>query len=216
MTVGGQFDIPTITRSFETSLRELKAEYVDYLLLHDCTIDDLRAPELIVFLEDMKRQGKVRRFGLATDAATIRQAVISHPEYADVLQFPSSAVVPNIRKMLNTETRLVITHSALGTCLNLAHDKLQQHFQSAARLRERFGIDSQNKSELAKLLMRYAITENPGGLVLFSSTSEDNIGKNHQAAMQGTLSKDEIALLDSVLADSSPPLAASGTNRIDP
>ena len=216
MTTGGQFDIPTVTRSFETSLRELKTEYVDFLMLHDCSLDDLRVPELLRFLEAMKQQGKVKRFGLATYSGTIEEAVLRYPEYADVVQFPSSAASPSIRKVRKAGSRLTITHSALGACLNLAHGIMQQNSRIAAQLRERFRIDARNKTELATLLVRYAITENPGGLVLFSSTSEENINRNHQATTKGPLSSDEIEVIDGVLA--TPPAsvgasAGSGNDR---
>lgn len=63
------FDVPAIRASLEASLRRLRSDYVDILLLHNPPMelmDGTRAPQYEA-LEQLKKEGKLRVYGVSLD-----------------------------------------------------------------------------------------------------------------------------------------------------
>lgn len=194
----GHFDVETITRSFETSLRELKTDYVDYLLLHECKPSDLKRPELLLFLQRLRQQGKIRGFGIATDIESTETALRSFREYTSVLQIPNSLENGNIQRISGFQAK-IITHSILGQCL----ERLSEQQTSGPPLPTshvgQVGPE-QRKTAIARLLLRNALLENNVGVVLVSSTSETNITQNCliASASPEPLTRSEASYLNSL------------------
>ncbi|MDE1160867.1 MAG: aldo/keto reductase, partial [Acidobacteriaceae bacterium] len=84
----GGFSVADLHASFERSLRELRTEYVDMLLLHAAPMPVLEQTDLYVALEKLVEQGKVRAVGLSADldvmAAEFAQRipVLTHAQFA--------------------------------------------------------------------------------------------------------------------------------------
>ncbi|HEV3121649.1 MAG TPA: aldo/keto reductase, partial [Isosphaeraceae bacterium] len=58
----GAFAVPDVQESLETSLHELGRERIEVYLLHDCRLEDC-TPELLAFLHEAARAGKIGHFG---------------------------------------------------------------------------------------------------------------------------------------------------------
>lgn len=58
----------------ETSLRQLRVDQIDYYLIHDPIASDI-SDELLDFLDDARRAGKIARWGIAAD----RPSVLTSP-----------------------------------------------------------------------------------------------------------------------------------------
>jgi D-threo-aldose 1-dehydrogenase len=112
----GRFDPAEARASLETSLRELRTEAVDVLLLHECRPPDLQTDGLLEFLEGAVREGKVRYFGVGTDLESTRYALSHHPEFTHVVQVAHSVVQPALDQ-LPPRGIPVITHSAMSVGL---------------------------------------------------------------------------------------------------
>lgn len=84
----GHYGLDDAQRSVETSLRELHLDAVDILFIHDCTGTDDLQPELLAFLERLKRQGKIKTWGLATHADEIGAVAAKLHCEPPVVQFP--------------------------------------------------------------------------------------------------------------------------------
>ena len=176
----GAFDLATVSDSFDTSLRELGTDYVDFLLLHECSEVHLENQELLLFLERAKEAGKVRAFGLATFPSALQTALTACPAYSPVVQFRSSIFEPNLahlRPYLGPDTA-VFTHSPLSIGFSQLWHNLQADTALRLEWKRKLDLDCANPRLLGKLCLQYALQENSDGVVLVSSTSEQNVKAN--------------------------------------
>jgi D-threo-aldose 1-dehydrogenase len=203
----GRFHPADARSSLETSLRELRTDAVDILLLHECRPADLQWYGLLEFLEDAVREGKVRYFGLGTDPESTRRIIGERPEYTRVVQVAHSALSPTLERLRGLADRGVITHSAVGPPLA----KLTELLADAGR-RDRWsralGLDCGRPATLARLLLAYALRSNSKGVVLFSSTSKERVRSNAALARGDGFSSDQIRLFARLARE-----AATGEDR---
>ncbi len=199
----GAFDLATVQKSFETSLRTLRVERVDLLLLHDCTYDDLQ-PGLLEYLERCRDEGKVGQFGLATDQDTIRHAFVDRRAFVPIAQFatdPSAATAEQLSSLGDGITPGIITHSALGAQFSEVANRLASDQVLARRWTQRLQVDVADRNSLGQLFLAAALSRNPDGVVLFSSTRPDTIGSNAKLASQAPLSLDDRAALQQMIQE---------------
>jgi D-threo-aldose 1-dehydrogenase len=173
MGQAGRFDPDEAKASLETSLRELRTEAVDILLLHECRPADLETEGLLEFLEETVREGKVRWFGVGTDDESTRAILSGRPEFAQVVQVAHSAVDPTLDRLPALAGRAVITHSAVRPALEPLLDTARRQ-----RWSEALGVDCASPDVLGRLLLAYALESNRDGVVLFASASEERIRSN--------------------------------------
>jgi aryl-alcohol dehydrogenase-like predicted oxidoreductase len=75
-----QFSVAALRNSLETSLRELRTDYVDILLMHAAPLAVLAQDDLLRELERVVAEGKVRVAGISGDHAVIAAALAGrHP-----------------------------------------------------------------------------------------------------------------------------------------
>ncbi len=84
---GGQFSVQVLRDSFETSLRELKTDYVDLLLLHAAPVEVLAQEDLLEAMARLVEQGKVRMAGISGDHTVIAETLTQHPPVLTTAQF---------------------------------------------------------------------------------------------------------------------------------
>jgi D-threo-aldose 1-dehydrogenase len=169
----GAFDPATARASLETSLRELRTETVDFVLLHECRPADLSSG-LLEFLEQAVREGKARHFGVATDRESTDAILRGHPAFARVVQVRHTVLD---RPLAVPAGIPVLTHSAVAPLLGPLVDAMGDPGRRA-RWSEALGLDCGRAELLARLLLAGSLRANPGGVVLFSSTDEGRIRSN--------------------------------------
>ena len=74
---GEDWSKPAILASIERSLKRLKTDAVDLVLLHSCSLAELEKGECIEALEQAKKDGKTRYIGYSGDSKAARFAVDS-------------------------------------------------------------------------------------------------------------------------------------------
>ncbi len=178
MSKFGCFDLPTVRESVETSLRQLRTETIDFLLLHDCTLDDLADPELLRYLEDLQRAGTVRQFGVGTSFDVAAGAHLAYPAFSDVVQFANNPWQPNMLDAGWTSGSMVFTHSAVGPAFAKIRPALAADPALAARWSNQLGFDAMDSQKLGEALLAAALAANPNGCVLFSSQRISTIATN--------------------------------------
>jgi len=161
MASSGAFEPLAARASLETSLRELRVETVDLLLLHECRPDDLETEGLLDFLRQVVAEGKARAFGIGTDRASTAAIVASRPEFARIVQVRQTVADPALELPPGVG---LITHSAVVPLVDAVS--------------ERARADGWSRETVGRLLLAGALRANPAGAVLFSSTDEGRIRAN--------------------------------------
>ncbi len=70
---GGQFTVSTLRHSFEQSLRELRTDYADMLLLHDAPASVLKNTDLLEAMARLVEEGKAGMAGISAGPDVIAQ-----------------------------------------------------------------------------------------------------------------------------------------------
>jgi aryl-alcohol dehydrogenase-like predicted oxidoreductase len=188
----GMFEVADLAKSLETSLKELRTDYLDIFLLHECTAADIASPRLLEFLQNLKQQGKVRAFGIATGIEETIDILERHSAVAPVLQIPNSFWDMNIRRLPRGPNVLTITHSCLTNRLPSLMAQFASNDLLAKQWNTKTHIDPRDANSVAQLLLAHALASNPDGIVLFSSTSPKNIRRNARVALGGIVSSAQI------------------------
>lgn len=166
-----------VRRSVETSLRELKTDYVDALLLHDIAPADV-TQALKDEVSALKLEGKIRRIGVATSAAEAAVISAAHPEICELTQLPA----PPWSASSEASDPARIMHSVLGGRLSHFLEVLASNEDAARRFEAEVGVAASDRSAVANLFLQRALADNPSGVTLFSSTRREHIVQNATSA----------------------------------
>lgn len=187
----GAFSPTDIRASVETSLRELQTDYLDILLLHECSLEQARRQDVSELLERFVDEGKIRAYGIATQPDVTLKIAAGPSTGFRVLQLKNDLADETLAQLSVSPDRAVITHSHLGGVfqgfLGFLGDAAVVADVEAA------GLNPSDPRSVGRQVMSYALAVNKGGGVLFSSTRPKMIAKmvsisemtgEAQAAMQ--------------------------------
>jgi aryl-alcohol dehydrogenase-like predicted oxidoreductase len=177
--------------SLETSLRELRVDHIDVLLLHggrpeDCT------PELFAYLDGARREGKIGRIGVGTDVESAVTILRDAPQFAEVVQFEHSVLAPGVSRIPADSGATVITHGSLAG-LGELRGYLNANPDEAKRWSDAVGADCTDPKALAALMLLYAVQTGGRGPVLFASTKLDNIRSNAEAVRNEAYTAEQVS-----------------------
>ena len=163
------------THSLESSLRALKLDAVDLLLLHDPDPSDLADGRLLEWLSQQKQRGVVRSIGLAT-SPEIATTVISSTSTLDAVQTPSNVLTPASARLRGAAAALLrITHGAIGMPIARIEKKMAENATWAALLADCVGTDVRAPGALARLLLALEVRENRNGIVLVGASKPEHL-----------------------------------------
>jgi D-threo-aldose 1-dehydrogenase len=194
------FSRSALQSSVERSLKELRTDYIDILLLHECSLSDVQDPQVLEFLQDFKKQGKIRAFGVATDIEATLEILASHTHLSSILQIPSSIFDMNIRRIPSWFSGLTIVHSCLTGQLGPLLSRLAADQDLATKWKLMTGIDYCNAKSIAKRLLAHALHLNQGGIVLFSTSQVENIKSNVRAVTEPLVDLPQLEALNNFFA----------------
>lgn len=173
----GSFKVEAISASLASSLRELRTDYIDMFLLHECSIEDL-TDELRSFLLSAQKQGAIRYFGVASSAAVAAKTLTLAPDFGRILQIPNSIWEQDITHLDGLTPTGVITHSALRGRLAELRTRLAGDLNLDAYRRARRNSKAEDQELMGAFLLKYSALMNPLGCTIFSSTNETRIKVN--------------------------------------
>ena len=179
MVAHGRFGAAEARESFEQSLRELRTDHVDVLLLHDPRPDDV-GEELLEFLDRCVVDGTARAVGVASGREEVRAISAAHGDRLTVAQLPDSALEPELPAALAPRARTVVTHSVVEGPLRALGREL-------------------DRERLPALLLASALRRNPNGVVLVSSRDPAHLRAN-AALVSDPPPDDELDALDQLVA----------------
>jgi D-threo-aldose 1-dehydrogenase len=195
----GVFDPMRMQQSLETSLKLLRTDHVDALLLHECTLEDVRKDEVQAFLEQAVQSGKARRFGVAPAAQEMLAIAASGERFGDIAQF-DGAIRAQFSPSGAGKPPLVITHSCLGHDFKNMVNRLGSDAGLRARWLQAAGVDAGDTEQVAKAFLAQALAQNRDGLVLFSTTRPERL-KANLAAESWLKAPDRCAAAEKVIAE---------------
>jgi aryl-alcohol dehydrogenase-like predicted oxidoreductase len=189
------FTIDSVRASLERSLRALGTDHVDLFLAHECSLSALPGAEVIGFLEDLRRSGKIREFGIASSFVRTCEVVPARPDLAGVLQFESDAFDDHVERarclLAGSPTvpapALVVTHGALAHSIERTCAFAAASPAIAAQFRAQTAVDLRDRVHASRVLLRAAVLANAGGVVLMQSRSPAHVEANARAATHAEL-----------------------------
>ena len=192
---GGRFSVKDAQASLEISLRELGTDYIDFYLLHDYTVSEHSPNELVGFLTETVKAGKIRYFGIGTGIDNVLRALECQPELCRILQFENSVLRRNVDRLPRGRSdRLIITHGSLSASYRSVSTFLKAHSELAKNWSAKLDIDCSNDDAISALMLNYAVQANQNGLALFSSKSALRVSQNVKAVLDPSVSPAQVAL----------------------
>lgn len=168
-------------RSLERSLRELRTDHVDVLLLHDPRPGDVRSDDVREYLESARAAGLIRAWGVAGEPGPTVEAVSRLGPPVPVLQVRDDVFLRSLRAVPATAYRTAILFGVVGRALA----RILAHVRSDETVRRRWndatGLDCSQPGEIAALLLRDGLRES-AGLILFSTVRPGRIEAAARAA----------------------------------
>jgi diketogulonate reductase-like aldo/keto reductase len=163
------FDSKWAIQSIEGSLRRLKTDYVDVLLLHESSVSEANAPETLQFMTQMLKSGKAKAIGIGSaldklsDITTLDAVytVVQHQYH--ILNHPSS----------NAGERIVNTYGLFQNIQQIKGVSSDQKIRS--ELTTRSTLDFSKDKDVLQFCLAGSKYEHTKGITLFSSTNETHI-----------------------------------------
>lgn len=169
-----RYDAASARTSLEKSLRKLGTEQVDFLFLHEPSPGDVRTDDVAAYLEDARRKGQIRAWGIAGEPEPCLEVAQAFPVSVPVLQLRDNILMRTLDR-LPVEPKARITFGAVASALAflLAHFTVDS--DRVTRWSQAIGADCTTPDTTAALLLRYALRSNPLGVVLYSTTQAERI-----------------------------------------
>jgi len=169
-----RFSPDDLRTSIDGSLAALGTEYIDILLLHEAVVADL-SDELLGELERNLRSGKVRAFGVGSEAIAAAQIYQVDRRFCPIMQFEWSVLDGDKPAYPGS---FLITHRSLSDNLGRLQAWLGAMPTVVRTWSKELGVDVTNRSVLSRLMLAAARSANLDGMTLFSSRDPHNIRTN--------------------------------------
>jgi D-threo-aldose 1-dehydrogenase len=168
-----RYDAATARMSLQTSLRELRTDYVDVLLVHDPSpTDAVDVEELRDYLEMARQEGHIRAWGVAGERVPCRE--LGHALGGEAVLQLRDDVFSRPTPLPDKPVPL-ITFGVLQPAL----ERIAAHFKADPRRRagwsQELGVDCASPRAIVSLLIRDALRANSGGVVLYSTRRPERL-----------------------------------------
>jgi aryl-alcohol dehydrogenase-like predicted oxidoreductase len=187
---GRRYDTAEARKSLERSLRELRTDYVDLLLLHDPAPGDVGGDDLYDYLEDAVRSGLLRSWGVAGERDETAAIARALGDRRCVMQVRDDVFLRAARRSSGDRERSVIAYGVLGRAVPRILGYLATGDERRRRWNEAVSADCTDAETLATLLLRDALRANAAGGVLFSTVRTSRISRAVEAASADPLTPD--------------------------
>ena len=195
-----KIDASYIRRCLHQSLLNLQTDYVDIYLLHEAGVGDLTQGESIFELDRLVKEGLIRTYGFGSNQDRVNKILQLRRKVVPVVQVESSLgnwIVPDIDAIM---PQMVITHGTYGTMFHRFVESLGNSPIHQQMFLSELGVNPKSKSEIAKLFMRYSLSRNRSGAVLFSAVDKNHIHSNAKLQWAPLLTDSECGVLEKMMS----------------
>jgi aryl-alcohol dehydrogenase-like predicted oxidoreductase len=193
------FSVDALQASLETSLHELRTDYVDILLMHAAPISTVYQEDLLQALERLVESGKVRLAGISGDSAVMDRYFAVRPGVLTTAQFSLDVADLELVELArrNADLLLVANHpfgGAMGVdAARATVARLHASTELPATLREK--LDPRDTQVLPELLLNCCLRGTGVSAVVAAMMREHHLRSNVQALAVCRFSASELALL---------------------
>ena len=183
-----QFSVPVLRESLETSLRKLGTDYIDLLFMHSAPVSVLQQEDLLAAMQQMVREGKVRRVGISSEPEVIEEAISANLTGLRSFQFPCNLFDLGVAKKLDAYDNdvVAVANHPFGGVQRVVESKallmaLAKEERTPAPLREK--LRTVDDAVLADVILN-AITDGTGIQVVIPSMMQVKHLRTNVAAME--------------------------------
>lgn len=202
------FAVEAVKSSVQESLRFLKTDYLDCLLLHEARPQFI-TDELLSCLDGLRQSGVVRSLGLATSRADIAAIEAVCPSFFDVHQYSWSPLFGEADSSPVVPGTFTILHRAIAYSVPALTDWLRKDPAALARLSDRCGVDLADPGRLVSVVVASAVAHNPGGIVLVGTRQRDRLVENVLPLADPSLEEAGRRFLEALRLEPDRPVAGS-------
>ena len=184
-----------IENSLAESLRLLRTDYVDLLLLHEATPEDL-TEDVLKALERLRTQGIVRCLGTGTSYENTLSIRADHPHFFNAWQHSWSVLDADSRE----PSEFTITYGSIQQALAKVRTWLNGEPGRLRCMSETTGVDIAGEEELGCTLLGAAVAHNPTGITLVSSRQKKRVQANARLLVDPTFVRAGQQLMSAVTA----------------
>jgi len=203
--VAGSFSVELLHASLETSLRQLRTDYVDVLLMHAAPVNVLEQDDLLDSLARLVEAGKVRVAGISGDANVIAASFERRPKGLRAAQFAMNLSELKLADITSNAARegwfLVANHpfggpSGVAECRRRI-EAMRDDASLNSELREKMRPDAQLMPEL---LLNMILSDTGVNSIIPAMMSTHHLHSNVLAVERCRFSPEELATLRRMLA----------------
>jgi len=169
------FEEKAAQRSLDNSLRHLKTDYLDLLLLHDPSPALTHLEAVYEILERAKSAGKILSWGVAGESDQISAVVKQLPGPTSVLQIRDDIFREDECLSPPAPCDYLISFGVLGRALPTIMAHVTASKERTRLWSDTVGIDCSKSEVIAGFLMMDAVRANSSGIVLYSTTRPERI-----------------------------------------
>ena len=202
---GSPFSADLVSRTVDRSLRRLKTDRIDVMLLHSCDLRTLQQGDALGALVKARDAGKIRFAGYSGDNEAAAHAA-ALPDVAVLETSGSVADQVNIDKVLPVARQHAVGVLAKRPVANAAWKDLAQQqglYKDYAkvytdRLRKMnldpaaLGFNGAPDEAWPELALRFTLSQPSVHCAIIGTTNPDNAKRNIALAQQGSLPKDVV------------------------
>ncbi|HET6251825.1 MAG TPA: aldo/keto reductase [Tepidisphaeraceae bacterium] len=203
-----------ISTAVDRSLKNLRTDHLDVMLLHSCDLKTLEKGEAIAALAKARQAGKIRFAGYSGDNEAAAYAA-AHPDIAVLQTSISIADQINIHKALPIAQKHNVGVMAKRPIANAAwkHADAQQGLYKnyAQTYHDRLKAMKLNPADLgfaadawAEIAMRFTLSQSGVHVAIIGTTNPDNAESNLASAKKGPLPADVIAKIEAAFRAADP------------
>jgi diketogulonate reductase-like aldo/keto reductase len=191
----GDYRLTEARASFEQSLRHLKTDYADILFIHDCSPADELSDELLGYLYDLVKIGRLRAWGIATQREWIAPLCAQLPVKPMIVQCAQDILHARGPTDWPTEAMPAIFHSPFGAAGAVAELRTLLARASVPPPLSDIASGFSANDFAARLLMEGALFMAGGNPVLCSMFNPSHIRQNVDAAQRPCFTPEHLSAL---------------------
>jgi aryl-alcohol dehydrogenase-like predicted oxidoreductase len=202
---GGQFSVDVLRTSLETSLRELKTDYVDMLLMHAAPISVLAQQDLLAELERLVAEGKVRVAGISGELDVIEAAFERKPAVLRTAQFACNIGNFGFLERTHKTGMFLVANHPFGGPAGVAECRRKIEAVRASQwisLELRNKLDTSDPQLMPEVVLNCILNGTGIGAVIPAMMQQQHLQSNVRAVMQCRFTPEELRRLRLELGNS--------------